>query len=693
MKKIYFSFLAIFASILTMAQVIIPLDFEGAGPHTWTDFSGGVTTTIDNPQKTGINTSNKVAKTIKMAGDPWGGSWIALTAPIDFSTQKTMRMKVYSPRVGAKVTLKVENGANGAINSGDIDAFTTVANTWEDLTFNLNSIIVPNTYDRVVVIFDNGTPGNGTPDFTFLFDDIRQQGSAPGALSLPTLPVTFESATVDYSFSDFDGGGATVVANTQKLGINMSDTTGRMVKSVGQPWGGSLLTLGEVINFSTNKTFRMKVYSPRANAKVLVKVEGAGASFEREVTMTKANEWEDLSFDYSAVSTSIQYNKIVLIFDLGTMGDGSANFTFLFDDIRLEAAAGGGLSQMNVPVTFDDVTVNYGLLGFGGAEVSTVEVDPTNAANKVAKVIKSNTAETWAGTTITAAGGGGFSAKLPFSVGNTFMNVRVWSPDAGIKVRLKVEDSGDPTKSVETEATTTVAGGWQNLVFNFTVPTNPPTAPINYAFNYNKASIFFNFGVNGATAGEKTYYFDEVVFGAAPLPVKLVSFEALQRKDAVALIWTTASEINNRGFDLERSVNGISWNQFQFVKAAQTNGQHTYNALDLSPNVGINYYRLKQVDLDGAFTYSPVRKINFDGLSNPLSVYPNPARNSLQIVAAVDAAAPFTITSSTGRSFITGRLSSGGSIQTIDIGRLVPGIYNLTITTEKGPVSRRFVVQ
>ena len=516
MRKIYFLFSMLFASVFSMAQITVPLSFE-TGTFTWTDFSGGETTVIDNPQKTGINVSNKVSKTIKKAGDPWGGSWIGLTTPIDFSSMKTMRMKVYSPRVGAKVTLKVENGANGAINL-EINANTTVANEWEDLSFNFNAILLPNTYDRVVVIFDNGTVGNGSANFTFLFDDIRQEAAGSGALTLPTLPVNFESATVDYAFTNFDGGGTTVVANTQKSGINTSDTVARLVKSAGQPWAGSFLTMAGAIDFTTNKTFKVKVFSPRANAKLLLKVEGAGAPFEREVTMTKANEWEELTFDYSAVSTVIQYNKLVFIFDLGTMGDGSANFTFLFDDIRLEAAGGGGLTQMKLPVTFDDATVNYGLIGFGGADASTIVADPTNAANKVGKVIKSATAELWAGTTITALGGGGFSEKIPFVVGSTFMNVRVWSPDAGIKVRVKVEDSGDPTKSVETEATTTVAGGWQTLVFDFTVPTVPATAPINYAFNYNKASIFFNFGVTGAVAGEKTYYFDDVLFGLPTTP-------------------------------------------------------------------------------------------------------------------------------------------------------------------------------
>jgi hypothetical protein len=70
---------------------------------------------------------------------------------------------------------------------------------------------------------------------------------------------------------------------------------------------------------------------------VLLKVENltnGGISFEKEVTTTVANGWEDLTFDFSAINTANSYQKVVLIFELGTVGDGSPNFTFLFDDIR-----------------------------------------------------------------------------------------------------------------------------------------------------------------------------------------------------------------------------------------------------------------------------------------------------------------------------------------------------------------------
>jgi len=162
-------------------------------------------------------------------------------------------------------------------------------------------------------------------------------------------------------------------------------------------------------------------------------------------------------------------------------------------------------------ITFDSSALTYTLTGFGGAEDSTVVVDPVAGTKNVARVVKSATAELFAGTYVST--GANFSVPtLPFTAASFKMTVRVYSPDAGIKVRLKVENAADPTRSVETEATTTVANAWETLTFDFSIQV-PGTPALSLATTYNKISIFFNYGVTGATAGAKTYYFDDVAFG------------------------------------------------------------------------------------------------------------------------------------------------------------------------------------
>jgi len=151
----------------------LPLDFESSTiNYAWVDFNGGVVTIMDNPQSSGINTSAKIAQMIKNAGDVWGGSYIVVETPIDFSVNKTFNMKVFSPRVGAKVLLKVEN-LNSVATFHEVETTTTVANTWEEITFDFSTVSTTASYQKVVIIFDNGTAGNGSPDFTFLFDDIK----------------------------------------------------------------------------------------------------------------------------------------------------------------------------------------------------------------------------------------------------------------------------------------------------------------------------------------------------------------------------------------------------------------------------------------------------------------------------------------------------------------------------------------
>ena len=152
------------------------------------------------------------------------------------------------------------------------------------------------------------------------------------------LPIDFESTVIPYTFTNFDGGMASVVANPSATGVDVSANVGKMVKGAGQTWGGTYLTMPAPIDFSTKKTFKMKVYSPRVGARVLFKVENltnGAVSYEKEMTSTVANAWETLTFDYSAIDLTKSYQKITLIWDNGTAGNGTANYTFYFDDISL----------------------------------------------------------------------------------------------------------------------------------------------------------------------------------------------------------------------------------------------------------------------------------------------------------------------------------------------------------------------
>ena len=293
-----------------------------------------------------MNNANKVKITTKVQGaETWGGTTMstglgfASAIPIT-STASQMSVRVYAPAVGIHVRLKIEDH-NDNTKSVETEAVTTIANGWETLIFDFkypatgtatfNSAF---TYDKASIFFDFGTGGSGK---VFYWDDVKALSSNIVANVLG-LPLDFESTSLTYAFSDFGGGQCAVVPNPKSTGSNTSGNVAQMIKNAGQVYGGSSITLAHPIDFSTKKTFSMKVYSPRVGANVLLKVENStnGAiSYEKSVSTTTANGWETITFNFSAIDVSQSYDKVTIIFDLGTMGDGSPNFTYLFDDITL----------------------------------------------------------------------------------------------------------------------------------------------------------------------------------------------------------------------------------------------------------------------------------------------------------------------------------------------------------------------
>lgn len=335
-KVFYFDDFKMKPAAVVLAQINLPVTFDATNVnYSVTDFGNNATVDAVDP----TSSSNKVKKTTKPTGaETWAGTTIgtptgfASKIPIT-ATSTTMSVRVYSPAVGLKIKLKIEDKTDPN-KSVETDVLTTKANEWETMVFDFSNqatgtpaLNASLTYDKASIFFDFGTAGSGK---VFYWDDVQINAIA--------LPLTFESSTITYAFTNFDGGGVTVVNNPDITTANPSAKVAKMVKSAGQVWGGSYTTLVAPIDFSTNKTFKVKVYSPRVGAKLLLKVENltdGNISFDKEVATTKANQWEELTFDYSAISTTNAYQKIVLIFDLGTAGDGSANFTFYFDDIKL----------------------------------------------------------------------------------------------------------------------------------------------------------------------------------------------------------------------------------------------------------------------------------------------------------------------------------------------------------------------
>ena len=327
------------------------------------------------------------------------------------------------------------------------------------------------------------------------------------------LPVDFENNQItNQDFVHFNGGSGYVVYNPQIDNDNPSEYVGVIIRDGGDIWAGSFIELDDYLDFSENSTINMRVLSPYPGLLVKFKIEGDEGEFpsepatERDAFTTKTNEWEILSWDFSAEPANT-YRKLVLMFDFGNIGDGTLDSTFYFDDI-FQSDPSNGLSQMDLPVTFEDSGVYYVLTDFGGNGPSTIleTID-----GNYARIEKNSNAESWAGVTIGTASG--FLNDIPVSESETKMYAHIYvsgTNEVGIPIRLKIEDSNNPTHSVETDSYTTVSGQWETIEFDLSNQADG-TAELNFDYTFDLASLFFNFGNTGNQ--NVVYYFDNVSFG------------------------------------------------------------------------------------------------------------------------------------------------------------------------------------
>ncbi|UCE68569.1 MAG: hypothetical protein JSW57_08920 [Flavobacteriaceae bacterium] len=177
----------------------LPIDFESATlDYTWNGFGSADFTEIPagviaNPDASGINTSGNVTFITKTAGaQVWAGASLNLAGAIDFSLGTFIDVKVWSPRAGTPILLKIEDSTSPPDGNGnptvfaEVQASTTVASTWETLSFDMTSFgdfNTANSYDRIILFPDFGTSGQ---DEDFYFDDIEISTGDGGGETSPT---------------------------------------------------------------------------------------------------------------------------------------------------------------------------------------------------------------------------------------------------------------------------------------------------------------------------------------------------------------------------------------------------------------------------------------------------------------------------------------------------------------------------
>ena len=165
------------------------------------------------------------------------------------------------------------------------------------------------------------------------------------------------------------------------------------------------------------------------------------------------------------------------------------------------------------------------------------------------------------------------------------------------------------------------------------------------------------------------------------LPVELLSFSGKYTEGGNILTWTTADEVNNKGFEVER-LNGNDWATLSFIAA--NNKASTYQFMDIAP-LSISNYRLRQIDNNGKETLSKVISIQTNGSKGKLAIYPNPVSNTLNIEANViarnETKRDFQIINLLGQEILRGHVQQ--IAKSIDVSALPKGTYILKFGAEQ----------
>ncbi len=302
---------------------------------------------VSNPDADNdINSSCYVGKIVKLGANPWDNTQYNLDAKLDFTANAGLKIKVYSAKSGFKVRIKLEDKTNAGINT-ELEVTTTKTNEWEELSFPFASSET-NKYDKIVMFFDL----NGNNTDTYYFDDLKVYagtGGGGGTTSCTAETVeSYSAASLNMTFktdptANFinDGANFSWVANPDSNNaLNSSCYVGKIVKLGANPWDNTQYNLDAKLDFTANAGLKIKVYSAKAGFKVRIKLEeigNAGNNSELEVSTTKTNAWEELTFPFASTNTN-KFNKIVIFFDL----NGNNTDTYYFDDLKVYERTGTG---------------------------------------------------------------------------------------------------------------------------------------------------------------------------------------------------------------------------------------------------------------------------------------------------------------------------------------------------------------
>lgn len=316
--------------VVPAAPATFPISFDGATPVLFLGFNGGEGSTVEAGP---AGATGKSLKILRSGGEVYAGAFITTVAMPLAADRKTFTAKVYSPKAGVPMVLKVE-GVNG-LSSADFQATAPVVVGWQTVTWVATGLDLGKTYNKLTLLPNLGTV-DAAPGQAYYFDDISlvaDSGTPPPAAGTP-LPINFDDA-IPSTLGQFGAGAAISVAAGPAGGTG---SAAKFTKSAGNTWAGFFFPTATIPFSSASKTITAHVHSPKAGAVMVMKAENgddptAISSGDVAATSTTVVGWQTMTWVFTGkVDLGKTYNSIAIIPDSGIAGTGEVYYV---DDVTL----------------------------------------------------------------------------------------------------------------------------------------------------------------------------------------------------------------------------------------------------------------------------------------------------------------------------------------------------------------------
>ncbi len=349
-------------------------------------------------------------------------------------------------------------------------------------------------------------------------------------------------------------------------------------------------------------------------------------------------------------------------------GLGGITLSLYINPSRIFMGGGGGAGHENN---------NVGTVGGAGGGIILLKTGTLTTTGACSTISITANGATAANSGNDGSGGGGAAGSIVFEV-NSYSIVSTCS--------IIINANGGTGGNAVTGSTHSGGGGGGQgaLVFSTPQPTlnvSASTTPGNGGLSCSGCASSVN-----ATNGGGPNNAGIIINGSGPLPIELLKFNAENQDTKVALTWATATERNTNYFYVERSTDAINWQKISQVKAAENSSKTLYYETDDNePLFGNSYYRLKIIDLDNSFSYSPIKSIYRTKKEAFVVFYPNPTIGIVNLSSSYSSnQIKFKIFDVTGKELTVNITNQTDDKITFDFSTLAKGLYFINVSAHDG---------